>query len=294
MITIWTDVLRELPVEQALEWIAAAGFDGVEFGVSHDKALVAAEGDGLARARHLGELAVRLGVPAVQMHAPMVNFCSPDEPEAVAAVAGAIRRAAALGVRWLVVHPGCDPAAGSSRKTFLAVRDANVRAFEQLLAEAERHGVGLAVENMTTYSSRPAYPKMDVRFGQSAADLLWLLEKIDSPLLGVCWDTGHANTQQIDQAVALREIGSRVKALHLNDNDGTADSHWAPLRGTVRWARVFSALRDAGYAGPLNFELSGERRFPIPLRRRVLALVRDLADHLVELGGAAEEQARTA
>ncbi len=285
-VSMWTDLLRELPVEEALRWIAEAGFQATELGVNHDRALVEAGGDVLARAARLGQLARELGVPILQMHAPMVNLCSPEQPDALATLAAAVERAAALGVRWLVIHPGHDPAAGWSRRVDQAVREANLRAFEQLLNLAERHHLGLAVENMTTYASRPGYPRMDIRFGQSVADLLWLIETLGSPRLGICWDTGHANTQRIDQAAAVREMGLHLKALHLSDNDGNADSHWLPLRGSVAWPTFFQALQESGYAGTLNFELPGERRLPVPLRRHILHLTRQLADHVWSLPAA--------
>ncbi|MGE5481604.1 MAG: sugar phosphate isomerase/epimerase family protein [Bacteroidota bacterium] len=280
VITIWTDMLRELPIEEALRLCAEAGFGGVEFGVSHDRALVEAGGDVLARAARIGERARALGVAVVQMHAPMVNLCNPEETGAIDALQASVERAAALGARWLVVHPGHDPAASWSRRVDVAVRQANLQAFERLLDVAQRYDIGLAVENMTTYASKPGYPKMDIRFGQSVADLLWLVETLGSQRLGICWDTGHAHTQRIDQAAAVREMGPHLKALHLSDNDGTADSHWLPLRGSVAWGPFFQALRQVDYRGALNFEVPGELRVPLPLRRHILRLVRELADYL--------------
>lgn len=280
MLSITTDIMRGLAISETLQAIAQAGYEAVEFGRVHDKALLEAGGDVLAEAAHIGDQARALGVPALQMHAPQVNPCSADEPNAMAALESAIERAGAMGVAWLVVHPGHDVRAGSSRLIDVRVREDNLRLFERLLPIAERLGVGLAVENMTTYSGKPGYPKMDIRFGQSAADLLWLMEEIVHPGFGICWDTGHANTQKIDQPLALLEIGQHLKALHLHDNDGTADAHWAPLRGTVDWGSVYTALNQINYRGPFNFELSGERRAPVNLRVHVLNLVSGIHHHL--------------
>lgn len=275
MLSMWTDLLREVPILEALPIFAETGYDALELGCTHDRDLVSEEGDVLVRAAEIRKAADQLGIPILQMHAPMVNFCSDEEPDAFGALFASIERAAVLGVRWLVMHPGYDPAAGSSRRLDRRVREENLRVFEALLLEAERRGVGIAVENMTTYSSRPAYPKMDTRFGQSVSDLMWLIESLDHPLLGICWDTGHAHTQKIDQPTAIREIGDHLKAVHLSDNEGTADSHWAPLRGTIVWQPLATALKEICYGGLINFEVPGERRFPVAARHHVLRLIKD-------------------
>lgn len=283
MVTMWTGILPELPIADVLSDIAAAGFTGAEFSVNHDKALLNEASDPIARAYDIGALARDLRVPFEQMHAPMVNVCSAQQPEAEQILMASIERAAAMGVKWLVIHPGHDPAACSSRRIEQMVRETNVRVLTNLLELADQRDIGIAVENMTTYSATPAPRRMELRFGQSVGDLLWLIEKIGSPRLGVCWDTGHAQTQQIDQEIALGELGSHVKALHLSDNDGTADSHWMPLRGTILWQNVFRALRKINYCGPTNFEIVRERCFPPAQRRHVLALARELAEHLWSL-----------
>ena len=47
--------------------------------------------------------------------------------------------------------------------------------------------------------------------------------------------------------------------LHLNDNDTLTDQHKMPLSGTIDWKEVFLALKETGYSGVYNMELTLDR-----------------------------------
>ena len=88
----------------------------------------------------------------------------------------------------------------------------------------------------------------------------------------VCMDTGHTNkatkfnnNPQVPQAI--REIGSDITVLHLNDNTTDCDQHMIPfvkkmyqkVAGTIDWDATFDALDEIGYNGVYNMELSLDR-----------------------------------
>jgi len=77
----------------------------------------------------------------------------------------------------------------------------------------------------------------------------------------------------------IRACGSRLKALHLAENDKSGDQHNFPYArgGSVPWPEVASALADIAYDGLLNFEVPGENRCPLPVRRLKLAYLHPLA-----------------
>lgn len=70
----------------------------------------------------------------------------------------------------------------------------------------------------------------------------------------LCVDIGHLNLLGTDMTSYGPVVGSRIKALHINDNQGNADSHRAPFGGSVVWEKVISVLRSIGYTGDLSFE----------------------------------------
>ena len=52
----------------------------------------------------------------------------------------------------------------------------------------------------------------------------------------------------------VRILGPRLFALHCSDYDGVDEKHWPPLRGVIDWTAFLSALRTAGFSGPINYE----------------------------------------
>ena len=129
----------------------------------------------------------------------------------------------------------------------------NVKALrEPALKLGETHGVTMVVENTR-----------DAR----AEDRRVMIEHIDSPALAVSIDTGHANiarnvlgSQPVDYFV--RDAGNLLKHVHLQDNDGEADRHWAPGQGTIVWHAVFQALSDLESAPHLVLELRRHEEIP--------------------------------
>lgn len=252
---LWTDMLAYLTPEEAVHAIGRAGFRFVEFGLTHEKVYFEDTIDNKSeevRLNRIREAADREGVKIVQMHGRMFNLCNDDVEGEIEAAHRSLRRAAHLGVKWVVLHPGSAPGVASDPEILDWTRRRNLEVFQDLLKTAEKVGVGIAIENMIAGK--------EMRFGANVNDLLWLVNALNSPRVGVCWDTGHAELSGINQGRAIRAIDSHLVALHIADNDGQLDRHWCPGRGTVDWDAVIGALRDIGYNGPFNLEVPGESR----------------------------------
>ena len=129
--------------------------------------------------------------------------------------------------------------------------------FRNLIPYAEKYGTRLLIENTSW--------KKDGIHLADADDLNELLDRIDHPLFGVCWDTGHANLCGLDQYAELKKLGARLEGLHVHDNYGTrapgCDFHLYPYWGNVNFDGVISALLEIGYKGTFNFEVDS------PIRR---------------------------
>lgn len=252
---LWTDMLPYMHPEEAVTTIGKAGFQFVEFGLTHERTYfedVSSNEPEEARLDRLRETAENAGVQIVQMHGRLFNLCGRDVEDHIAAAHRSLRRAARLGVKWVVLHPGSARDVAADPDLLRWTRERNVEVFTEFLTTAEEVGVGIAIENMIGGKGHP--------FGAAVDDLLWLVDKLDSPRVGICWDTGHAELSGIDQGRALRAVGDHLVALHIADNDGQGDRHWCPGRGIVNWAEVMDALRDIKYQGPFNLEVPGELR----------------------------------
>lgn len=285
---IWTDMLEEYPPEDAIRIIGEAGFRYVEFGLGHERDYLEGKEDEGARLARIRRAAEEAGVQIVQMHGRLFDLCRPGCEDDIAWAHRSIRRAGQLGVRWVVLHPGSDKAVGADPKALEWTRQRNVDVFRAFLKTAEEANTGIAIENMIG-------GRVGGRFGVTTSDLLWLVEQLNSDRVGICWDTGHGNLSRIDQGQAIRAIGRRLVALHIDDNDGAKDRHWTPLRGEVNWVDVMAALHDVGYSGPFNFELPGEAAVtPTAAKPEKIRYLLKLAQVLIDPAFVAEKEAEQA
>ncbi len=268
--------LRDL--NEVLQVLHEIGYDTVDLGLtpvaSPDYVL---RGDGWEkRIEAIGNTAAKLGITIAQSHLPTPKNASFDldpngkKPGYQEYFDECLRRAYAasgmLGVPFGTVHPLTYLDAVSSSKELL---ERNRRYYDKFVEWGIRCRVGTAFENMRPDSPNWRFP---ARYGQNYRDLLELVDSFDDPMVGVCWDTGHANHAQCKQGEALRAIGGRLKNLHINDNHyGCRDEHLLPFMGTVDWPQFLSALAEIPYQGVLNYEVGNTaRRAPRVLQVEVL------------------------
>ncbi|MBQ9748204.1 MAG: sugar phosphate isomerase/epimerase [Clostridia bacterium] len=153
-----------------------------------------------------------------------------------------------IGVPSITLHAGLE-ITPMSREEYMTK---NVEIFRQLIPYAEKYGTKLLIENTSW--------KVDGIHLASADDLNEMLDRLDHPLFGVCWDTGHANLCNLDQYAELKKLGKRLQGLHVHDNYGgvrtpNCDLHLMPYCGNINFDGVISALLEIGYEGTFNFEV---------------------------------------
>lgn len=77
-----------------------------------------------------------------------------------------------------------------------------------------------------------------------------LVKEIDAQ---ITLDVGHAHNNQISTEDMLRS--SRIKHLHLSDNDGSFDQHHALGSADVDFKSIIHGLKQRGYKGILVVEV---------------------------------------
>ena len=103
--------------------------------------------------------------------------------------------------------------------------------------------------------------------------------------MGICWDTGHGALSGQDQGEAIRKIGKRLKAMHVNDNHALPkqDEHLMPFYGTIDWLVIMEALKDIGYSHDFAYELKqATQTLPPELCGEMLRFLYDLGMNLME------------
>jgi len=140
-----------------------------------------------------------------------------------------------LGAEWTVMH--------------VNTVEGTVEYVKRLFAESGVKNIGIAIENM---AKRPV------------GELIEAVDKLaaEGYKVGICLDIGHAHINKFfdnDIPEVIAAMGKRIKMLHVHDNNRASDMHKAPFMGTVPWAKVMAALKEAGYEGEFNFELQPEK-----------------------------------
>ena len=269
-------------IEESMQLCAKAGFQVVDINF-HSASLPGGPLDcpeWESWIENIGKLKEELHLDISQGHAHFYVF--PAEEEELRwhekMIERSIHAAGRLGVRWLVVHPYSleDAAWYSHRKSI----EANLHYMKRYEKIAEPYkNLGLAIENMVENRDKR-------RFGSSAEDLIELHTALDSERFGLCWDFGHAERSQINQCAALRQMGKRLKATHIEDTNGLyfGCDHLVPFAGDVDWANIMKTLKEIGYEGDAVFEIHNfTRRMPIELREDVVRFCYRLGSYLVSM-----------
>jgi sugar phosphate isomerase/epimerase len=234
----------------------------------------------------LRELASELGMTFVQAHSPGGNPLWQDEARVEYLLRSTIRSievCGVLGIKNTVVHPGARR--DICKEEWFAL---NKPFYEKLFPAMERCGVNVLCENCG---------EIEGYFVLSSAERAnKLIELVNHPQFGICWDTGHANINghQYDH---IKALGNNLRALHINDNRGIDDEHMAPFFGTVNMDEIINALLDIDYKGYFTFEcgyslrptdlyLGARRRFEKDTRLLypTLEMQSDMTNFLYKMG----------
>lgn len=116
-------------------------------------------------------------------------------------------------------------------------------------------------------------------------------EKYGAEVLGFCFDTGHANLVGLDMEAFLSTLGSRLKVLHIHDNDGIGDLHQIPFtfaktrenKSSTDWDGFVRGLRAIHFDEVLSFETAPVlTAFPQELKKETLEFIAKIGAYFVE------------
>ena len=159
--------------------------------------------------------------------------------------------AAELGCKTYVVHMGAYESVYFQTPNE-ELRPNVIEALEQLLPEAEKLGIVIALENSYEIANTPD-------------EVLYYLRHFEHPSLACCLDVGHANVMApgpgkspdryhpdvidawhghvVQYDGALEAMAPWIVTMHLHDNNGFADQHNLPGTGTVDWTALAQKIK---------------------------------------------------
>ena len=190
--------------------------------------------------RHMKIQAARHGIQ-YSIHYPQATFPATHDSERrarhLAELEATMRLAHDLGSRVIVLHlgridfSGVEASQAPERVRLEAVENA-VEFLRRALPKAEDYGVTLALENLL---NRPG----DVT--RTYAELARVVRRLDSPVVGITLDTGHARlTEGLDSA--FDTFRDDLRHLHIHDCVDGVDHHELG-RGDLDLGRYKEILR---------------------------------------------------
>jgi sugar phosphate isomerase/epimerase len=180
---------------------------------------------------------------ALSAHCPLMR------PEvSVPYLERAIRFAAVVGAPVINTDEGIRPRWVGMEEAFPIMK----YTLSRVMMIAERYGVRVGIE-----------PHQAIT--RTTEGLLRVCSLVDSPLLGVNYDTGNAFLAGEDPYEGLRAVGERVVHLHAKDiSREQAERERGKVTGTpvgcacgdgvIEWEKVVAILRDVGFVGVLSVE----------------------------------------
>ena len=270
--SVWSSYFVDLSPEDMIKEFVSGGFRCTEFSDEHGAAVLS-RGDAASEGKKLKDFADSLGFSFPQGHMLLrVDLCADD---AVDVLKNWCDLFIALGIKAGVLHASGGKGLSDDERF-----EKWVAALKKLTDYVKGTDFTICLENLKG-AGAPA----------TAGDLSRIIDCAGGDdNLGICLDTGHLNikregdTREQSQRDFILEAGSRLKALHIADNDTTSDQHLMPYgHGRVDWEEVMTALRETGYKGLFNMEIPGERRCPIEIRREKLIYCRKMCEYMLSL-----------
>lgn len=223
-----------LPFETRLDLIKAAGFDATGGWLGQEEEFIRS-GQGEQMAARIRERGLFLDYA----HAPdegcndLWSNSARRRGNALEQLRSHIAFCGKHAIPRLVIHISAgkgDQPDKTTRDGLKAVRDA--------VKHAEDAGVVIAIEN----TQKPEF-------------LDFVFSEISSPYLRFCYDTSHDFLYSTIPGVLLSRWGHLLSVTHVGDNDGTADRHWLPRKGTLPWDVMRQNFPIGTYEGFLNLEV---------------------------------------
>ena len=264
--------------EKAVELVAKTGFDAWDFSMfemckNENGILVptehpTAQSGYLSFARKLKQIGLDNGIICNQGHAPF-----PSSPKSKDWHKRAIECLAEAGGEILIIHPMND-----------GTPEENAEMYFELLPFAKEHNVKIATENMWNWFPDAEHSSFAACATPESFNAH--LDAVNDESFVACLDIGHAEMKGSNTSAEemVRALGSRLKALHIHDNDKLHDSHQIPFTMNVNFAPIVKALKDINYDGYFTLEASSYLEdIKIPDVNKCVKVLYDSAKKLAEI-----------
>ena len=257
-----------LGIDGAYRLISEAGFDGVDANIDHllsgrdirerrlSPAFEAKGKAALAYFKPWKDAAEKYGLDNYQAHAPFPSYVAGEDGGYNEKLIGMLKTCLMgcdyIGCRRLIIHPfflGYNDQLTPEREW-----EVNLERYSALIPAAKEYGVTICLENMFTGHNHKIYSACCSDITTACAYIDELNRRAGARCFGFCLDTGHLLLLGKDIKNTMVQVGDRIEAFHVHDNNGLDDQHLAPYMGVLDWERFIEGLRAIGYDKTMSFE----------------------------------------
>ncbi|WP_049921171.1 sugar phosphate isomerase/epimerase family protein [Halopiger djelfimassiliensis] len=266
-----TNAFREYRLEDAIESIANAGYDGVELLLDdphlYPPTATAAAVDRVADALDTHDVAVSNGnafmLTAIEdFHHP--SFIEPDADyrrRRIDYTLAALETAADLDIPHISIEPGGPVPDEKSREWAM---ETFVEGLEEVAERAAIVGVDVLVE-----------PEPDLLI-ETSDEFRDLLERIDAVRVGCNFDAGHFYCVGEEPAELVDQLWEYTNHYHLEDIPADRSHEHTQLgEGAMDVDAFLGALEDRGYDGFVTVELYPYEETPVETAREAMAYLEE-------------------
>ncbi len=294
-----TEILTPETIENAFAMLKAAGFDGIDYTMEGVLTYAQIKDGTFAKENILSQDAEtvkayfsfiktasqKYGIEILQTHAPFPTGIYGNEEinaKMVQALKNSIMVTGYLNCKYVVIHPIAIP-----QETYASpeeIMQYTVDFYKQFIPVAKENGVTILLENMFSGHRRKIISAICSEFEETVKYIDTLNEIAGEERFGFCYDTGHVHLLGKDYYRTVKQLGHRIKALHVHDNNGEVDQHIFPFLGLSRWERLIRALKEIGYTGAFNFEAASTtgKHFPPELKADAYNLLGKIGQYFVK------------
>jgi sugar phosphate isomerase/epimerase len=233
-----------LPLINEIDRIAGLGFDYLELAMDPPMAhYTGLENEAVAIKTALKERALSI-VCHLPTFVSIADLTDSLRQASLAEMLASLKTAAGLGAEKVVFHPGAIH--GMAHFVPDTARRCCLESIDAINHLATELDLTLCIENM--------FPGYGAFF--EADEYALIFERY--PDMQMTLDTGHAHIGSPGGSRLrhfVKRFGPRIQHVHISDNNGRADEHLPPGRGSIDFRWLIPNLKKIGFQGTVTFEI---------------------------------------
>lgn len=272
--------------EFGFQYLKDCGFDACEFRIGDLLRKYTDDDEFKAKCLQVKAEAEAAGIELYQTHGTGGGGWKPEkEQEMIDLMIRSIKGTHWIGCKYCVIHPAILLTRTYERNKQESI-DLAIRVYAELIPTLEEYDVYCCLENM--WNVDPIFKHICPTILSRCQEMVDICNVLGDRFK-ICVDTGHGELTGDDPVEMVRIAGDKLAALHAHHTDSKSDLHTFPfMKNKIdkhatrnNWEEMMRALKDIGYKGAINFEISVPG--PVELNQAGLECLAAIGRYLVSV-----------